>query len=61
MSLVLRLSLLSVVCFDIDEPIDLEFMKYLIGIIIFFFSVNVFAKQQDIVAIVNDKPIKVLD
>ena len=32
-------------------------MKYLIGIIIFFFSVNVFAKQQDIVAIVNDKPI----
>jgi hypothetical protein len=32
-------------------------MKYLISIIIFFFSVNVFAKQQDIVAIVNDKPI----
>lgn len=32
-------------------------MKYLISIIIFFFSVNLFAKQRDIVAIVNDKPI----
>ena len=32
-------------------------MKYLIGIVIFFFSVNIFAKQQDIVVIVNDKPI----
>ncbi len=32
-------------------------MKYLIGLIIFFFSVNCFAKQQDIVAVVNDEPI----
>ena len=32
-------------------------MKYLIGLIILFFSVNVSAKQQDIVAVVNDKPI----
>jgi len=32
-------------------------MKYLIGLVIFFFSVNIFAKQQDIVAVVNDEPI----